>query len=139
MLRCYRLLNRFLFCFTRILSRNVGGCFRIGGNSFNQGPGLEKTVCYLCLHHDVLVEKLDLVLEITTNDILQESDVSEMTSSLLKDDFHLLSGEGRVVDDLERRVAAEHLEMKLTPLLADSGEHKLAVFHAEILEHHLEE
>lgn len=65
-------------CLALVLSGKVSEGSRVGGNSFNQGPGrsLEKSIRHSSLHHYVLVKELDLILEVTANDILQEADVS---------------------------------------------------------------
>jgi len=50
----------------------------------------EQPVSYFRLHDNVLIEKLDLILEISPDHFLEHPDVGQI-ASLIKDDLHLFS------------------------------------------------
>ena len=55
-------------------------------------------------------------------------------ASFLEDNFELLSTKATVFESLERRVTTEHFEIKMLPLLANSGEDALAFFDSQELQ-----
>ena len=95
---------------------------------------IEQAISNFSLQNYVLVEKFDLVFEISLDDLFEHPYVSQVTS-LIKYDFHFLRAKDCIVDHLERWVAAEHLQVEVAPLFAYPRKNKLAIFHTQKLEY----
>ena len=89
----------------------------------------EQPVSYFRLHDNVLIEKLDLILEISPDHFLEHPDVGQI-ASLIKDDLHLFSWEETIIDEFQGWIAAEHLEVEMLPLFTNAGKFALAFLHS---------
>ena len=131
-------------------------CFALGSGGFNQmlsraahwrQGGLSHILGGACLklhkedvghsslQGDILIKEFVLVPKVPPDDIPVHPDVRQDLTALFEDQFKLLCSKAPILDRLEWGVAAEHPEVQVLPLFADTGKFCLTLLHREELEY----